>query len=126
MQEALPRKALTPQYQPQWLKSKATYIRPSHCQHKVHRHSLLSCYSVSFYKAFSYSDLGIEDVVAGTTLVTTLKGAVFSFTQVSKREFGSIWARSIRLTKLRFISLAPFLRKDIFVFIFENVVSDQL
>ena len=61
--------------------------------------------------------------MAGTTSVTTLTEAVSSFIEVSKREFGPIWARSIRPTKSRFISLAPSVGNDIFVFIFENPVS---
>ena len=80
-QKALPRKALTSQYQLQWLESKATYIKPSHGQHKVHKHSkrhlLLFCYSILFYKEFPYSDFGIGDVVAGTTPVTTFKKLSF-------------------------------------------------
>ena len=45
--------------------------------------------------------------MADTTPVTTLEGAVFSFTQVSRREFGSIWIHSTQLTKSCFINLAP-------------------
>ena len=42
-----------------------------------------------------------------TTPVTSLTEAVSSSTQASKQGFRSIWARLIRLTKSRFISLAP-------------------
>ena len=52
--------------------------------------------------------------MAGTTPVTTLKGAVISFTQVSRQEFGSIWTHSIRLTKSRFIKLVLFVGKEHF------------
>ena len=64
--------------------------------------------------------------MANTIPVTTSEGAVFSFTQVSRREFGSIWTRSTQLTKSRFISLAPFVGNDIFVLRVESVVSNQL
>ena len=45
--------------------------------------------------------------MASTTPMTTLIEAVPSFIQISKWEFGPIWAHSIRLTKSHFISLAP-------------------
>ena len=48
--------------------------------------------------------------MVSTTPVTTLEGAIVSFTQVSKREFGSIWIHSTQLMKPRFTSLAPSMR----------------
>ena len=45
--------------------------------------------------------------MAGTTLVIILIEEVPSFIQISKQEFEPIWVRIIRLTKSRFISLAP-------------------
>ena len=62
-------------------------------RYKKHIHSkrISDChFSILFILYYFCSDLGIGDVMAGTTLVTILKGAVFSLTQVSKRKVGSI------------------------------------
>ena len=56
---------------------------------------LIFCYFVSFDDTLSHSDFGIGGVVAGTTLMTTLIEEVPLFIQISKREFGPIWARTI-------------------------------
>ena len=71
-QEALLRKALTPQR----LATKTTYIKPSHCQQKVHRntlHLLLSDLYISFRKVLFCSNFSIRGVVAGTTPVTIIE-----------------------------------------------------
>ena len=61
--------------------------------------------------------------MAGTTPMTTLIEEVPSFIQISKREFGPVWARTIWLTNSRFISLAPSVGNGIFVLRFETTVS---
>ena len=86
------------------------YIKPSHYQHKVHIDTLKNTHCdlailFHFTKPFSCFDLGIGDVVAGTTPVTTSERAVFLFSQVSRQEFGSIWIRPTQLTKSHFINL---------------------
>ena len=43
--------------------------------------------------------------MAGTTPMTIPTEAVLSSTQVSRQEFGSIWARSFRLTRSHFINI---------------------
>ena len=105
------RKTLTSQSQSQRLESKATYIKPltlptqgTDIIDTLEGYWLPFCYFVSFYNILSRSDFGIEGVVVGTTPVITLIEAVPSFIQVSKQEFGPVWARSIRLTKSHFIS----------------------
>ena len=81
------------------------------------------CYFVSFDDTLSHSDFGIGGVVAGTTSMTTFIEEVPSFIQISKREFGPVWARTIWLTNSRFISLAPSVGNGIFVLRFETTVS---
>ena len=104
------RKTLTSQSQSQQLESNATYIKPptlptqgTAITDTLEGYWLPFCHFVSFYNTLSHSDFGIGGVVADTTLMTALTEAVSSFIQVSKREFGLVWTRSIRLTKSCFI-----------------------
>ena len=57
------------------------YIQPSQYQHKVHRHLriLLVILILCYFLKTLYTDFGIGDVVAGTTLVTTLRELSYHF-----------------------------------------------
>ena len=93
-------------------------MKPSHYQHKVHRHTqiyFLLCYTALFFlNELLNIDFGIRNLVAGTTPVTILR------TQSSGLKIDSICL--LWLTNLRFISLASSVG-NIFVFIFKIAVS---
>ena len=107
------KKTLTSQCQAQRLESRATYIKlPTLPAQGTKKHiDTLKQYRlpfycfISFYNILSRSDFGIGGAVAGITSVTIVTEAVSSTSQASRRGFGSIWSRSIQLSKLRFINI---------------------